>query len=104
MELEERFAAEPTPPTNNVSSAVGLAEEIAAAGFDIQDKAEATYSNEFLDIGAVVYYLRATSWEVTGFSAERHTEQLKQIYQEIQRTGSFRVTTHRLLVVAQHPR
>ena len=101
VELAEKFGAEPSQPTNDVSSAAGLAEEIASAGFVIQDKAEATYSDEFLDIGALVYYLRAIPWEVPGFSVDRHREQLKEIYLEIQRKGSFRVTTHRFLVLAR---
>lgn len=101
VELAEKFGAEPSHPTNDVSSAVELAEEISSAGFVIQDKAEATYSDEFLDVGAVVYYLRAIPWEVPGFSVDRHREHLKEIYLEIQRKGSFRVTTHRLLVVAR---
>ena len=101
VELAEKFAVEPSLPTNNVSSAAGLAEEISSAGLVIQDSAEATYSDEFLDIGAVVYYLRAIPWEVPGFSVNLHRERLREIYREIQRKGSFRVTTHRLLVVAR---
>ena len=101
VELSEKFGVPTDQPTNNVSSAAGLAEEIAAEGFVIQDKAEATYSNEFLDIGAVVYYLRAIPWEAPGFSVDGHHEQLKEIHQEIQRAGSLRVTAHRLLVIAQ---
>ncbi len=101
VELAEKFGAEPTRPTNNVSSAAGLAGEISSSGFVIEDKAEATYTTEFLDLGAVVYYLRAIPWEVPGFSVERHREQLKGIHREIRRNGSFRATTHRLLVVAR---
>jgi hypothetical protein len=54
-ELREELGAPTAQFTNNVASATGLAEQIAAAGFTIRDKAESTYSNEFLDVGAVVF-------------------------------------------------
>ncbi|MGC2289348.1 MAG: methyltransferase domain-containing protein [Thermoplasmata archaeon] len=103
VELLQKFGAPPIHPTNNVSGVDGLADEIAAAGFAIHDQDEAMYTDEFLDIGAVVFYLRAIPWEVPGFSLDRHRESLREIYHEIERTGSFRVTSHRLLVVAQRP-
>jgi len=103
FELSERFEAPTLIPTNNVSSASGLASEIEAAGFAIHEKSEALYSDGFLDVGALVFYLRAIPWEVPGFSLERDRERLKLIYEEIQKTGSFRVTSHRILVVAQRP-
>ena len=103
VELRERFGAPPVTPRNNVSSAIGLAEEISDAGFEVVEKAEAAYPSEFLDIGALVFYLRAIPWEVPGFSVARDIEPLHQIYREIQQSGSFRVTSHRLLVVARRP-
>ncbi|MGA7476785.1 MAG: SAM-dependent methyltransferase, partial [Thermoplasmata archaeon] len=93
----------PPRPTNQISSSVELAEEIAGAGLAIDCTKEATYADEFLDIGALVFYLRMIPWEVPGFSVDRHRLPLWEIYEEIERVGSFRVTTHRLLVVAQRP-
>ncbi|MGA9044355.1 MAG: class I SAM-dependent methyltransferase [Thermoplasmata archaeon] len=103
VELSQKFAARPPRPTNQISSSVELAEEIAGAGLAIDCTKEATYADEFLDIGALVFYLRMIPWEVPGFSLDRHREPLREIYEEIERVGSFRVTTHRLLVVAQRP-
>ena len=91
------------PPTNRVGNVTELADEIATSGLEVRDRREAMYSTEFLDVGAVAFYLRAIPWEVPEFSLERYRAPLHRIDREIQRTGSFRVTDHRLLVVAQRP-
>lgn len=90
-ELQETFGVSPPPATNHVSSAVGLAAEVAASGLAVRTTDEATYSDEFLDVGALVFYLRAIPWEVPGFSADRYREPLWEIHQQIERTGAFRV-------------
>jgi SAM-dependent methyltransferase len=113
IELEEWFRTPPRPATDRVSdatefanrnsSAAELAEEVSTAGLDVRDAKEATYPDDFLDIGALVYYLRAAPWEVPGFSVDRDRKILRAIDQEIQRTEFFRLTSHRLLVTAQRP-
>lgn len=103
VELRERFGAPPPHSTNDVTSAAGLAQEISSSGLEVRDKAEATDRDEFLDVTALIFYLRAIPWEVPGFSLARDHDRLKEIYEEIQQTGSFRLTTHRLLVVAERP-
>ncbi|MFZ0830589.1 MAG: methyltransferase domain-containing protein [Thermoplasmata archaeon] len=103
IEIQARFGTHPPPPTNHLQSLAAFAAELAGAGFEVRQTAEAVHTDEFLDVGAVVYYLRAIPWEVPDFSMDRNRETLREIYQEIQRTGSFRVTTHRLLVTAQRP-
>ena len=101
LEFRQKFGVPSPRPTNDVSNAERLADEVAGAGLTVRRKEEATYSTEFGDIGAVVFYLRAVPWEVPGFSLGRDRERLKEIDDGIRRTGSFRVTAHRLLIVAQ---
>lgn len=103
VELRERFGAEASVPTNDVSSSAALANEIARAGFVVRRQEEWIGFTEFLDVGAVVYYLKAIPWEVPGFSVSRHRAMLEEIHHGILATGSLRVTSHRLLVIAQRP-
>jgi SAM-dependent methyltransferase len=100
IEFQKKFGAPTVRPTNNVASAVDFAHEISAAGLVVDLREEARYSNEFLDLAAVVFYLRAIPWEVPGFSVDRDRKALYEIYKEIRREGVFQVTAHRLLVVA----
>jgi SAM-dependent methyltransferase len=102
-ELDERFAADTGPPGNDVTNATRLAAEVSAAGLVVERADEAFYSEEFLDVGALVFYLRAIPWEFPHFSVDRDREALRAIDAEIRRTGSFRVTAHRLLVTARRP-
>jgi SAM-dependent methyltransferase len=101
LELEAIFPGPPFHPTNDVTSAASLANEIARAGFEIVKQAEATSFDEFFDVGAVIFYLRAIPWEVPGLSLARDRGRLRKIYEGIQQAGAFRLTNHRLLVIAR---
>ena len=57
--------------------------------------------SRFLDVGAVVYYLKATPWESPGFDTKAHTEELLGLHRQIRSTGGFRVTTSRFYVEAR---
>lgn len=102
-EFRRAFGTRPPPATNDVRSARSLGKEVAEAGLEILRASEARYTHEFLDVGAVVFYLRAIPWEVEGFSPRRHREGLRAIHEEIQRRGAFRVTAHRILLIARRP-
>lgn len=56
--------------------------------------------SRFLDVGALVYYLRAIPWEVQGFSVKRFEKELRRVHEEITERGSFEVTTVRFYLVA----
>jgi SAM-dependent methyltransferase len=103
LELRQRFGSAETRPTNDVTGASALAAEIARSGLVVHDAQEAVYAGSFRDVGALVYFLRAAPWEVPGFSVTEMRGTLREIHEEIRRSGSFRVTTHRLLVLAQRP-
>jgi hypothetical protein len=103
-ELRTKLGVEGTQFTNAVSSSRALGEEISRAGFDIERIEEVRTSYEFLDVGALVYFLRAVPWEVPGFSLTHHRKELEAIHHEIKTKGSFRATHHLMLVIAQRPR
>ena len=100
-EINQRWGVEHAPPTNAVGSAQDLATEVSSAGFRVLDQKEARYGDRFLDVGALVWYLRFAPWQVPRFSVSRFREDLHRIHQEIGPAGGFSVTAHCLLVLAQ---
>jgi SAM-dependent methyltransferase len=77
--------------------------ELEESGFRIIDQREDYPSLEFVDIGAVVYYLKVISWQVSGFTIEKYYDKLARIHNLIQETGSFVVSEHRFFIEAQKP-
>ncbi|HCU57758.1 MAG TPA: SAM-dependent methyltransferase [Anaerolineaceae bacterium] len=71
------------------------------AGFVVLRSDQATLRYTFLDIGAVVYYLKAIPWQVDDFSPETHHKGLMLIHNIIESRGQFVCTAHRFLIVAQ---
>jgi len=69
-------------------------------GFHIERAEKATLVSKFIDIGAVVYYLKAIPWQVEGFSVETHYSQLVHLHNIIERQGEFIATAHRFLIIA----
>jgi SAM-dependent methyltransferase len=103
LEINERLGLKPAPATNDVTCARDLASEVASGGLLVVDQREAVYSDEFRDVGALTWYLRLAPWQAVGFSPDRNREGLRQIHDDILRLGSFRVTSHRILLVADRP-
>lgn len=95
-ELRGLFNAE-RPNRWTLESGVASLEE---AGFDIVQEREELHMSEFLDVGALVYYLKAIPWEVPGFSARTHEAHLREADELIRRLGRLEVTNHRCLIEA----
>jgi hypothetical protein len=55
----------------------------------------------FADIGALVYQLRAVSWQVPDFDPERYRDALNAIHAHISAHGRFDVHAHRFLLTAR---
>ena len=100
-EINQRLGAASGPATNAVGSALELATEISSAGFRILAQEDARYQGRFFDVGALIWYLRFAPWQIPRFSVSRYREALKGIHDEIESTGAFRVTEHRLIVSAR---
>ncbi|WP_034091355.1 class I SAM-dependent methyltransferase [Streptacidiphilus albus] len=74
-----------------------------AAGLTVTDLRFEQLRTEFLDIGAVVYFLRKVIWMVPGFTVEQYRPQLRALHQQIQADGSFVAHTTRFLIEARKP-
>lgn len=75
-------------------------QELIQSGFHIVDRREVFPETVFLDIGAVVYYLKVISWQVEGFSVEKYYDKLALIHNIIQESDKFVVNSHRFLIEA----
>lgn len=70
------------------------------AGLTIDQAQSAALKTEFYDIGALVYYLKAISWQVAGFNTKTHFEKLVLLHNFIERHGAFITTAHRFFILA----
>lgn len=75
----------------------GLYEE----NFDVELAEKAVLLSTFLDIGAVLYYLKAIPWQVEGFDPATHKEGLVKIHNIIQQQGKFIATAHRFIIITK---
>jgi SAM-dependent methyltransferase len=77
--------------------------QLEGAGFRVIGFEEAFPEYSFLDVGAVVYYLRATPWLVDDFSVERYRDRLLAMHKHIQRYGGFVVKDQLFFIEATKP-
>jgi SAM-dependent methyltransferase len=90
---------DPTVP----AAPINLVNDLELAGFAAPTVREAVVVTRFLDVGAVVFQLRAVPWQAPGFNVLRHRRHLQRIHDEIIRTGGFTVRSQRFLIEAQKP-
>jgi SAM-dependent methyltransferase len=79
---------------------IGLAErQVTEAGLVIEEAARADQRIRFDDIAAVVFYLKAVSWSIPGYSLEIYRDRLRALYED---ASAWPVVTsgHRFLLVA----
>ena len=74
---------------------------LTAAQLNIKIQQEAFPENRFLDIGAVVYYLKVIEWQIPGFDVQQALDRLKQLHQHILESSHFLTQTHRFLIIAE---
>lgn len=77
--------------------------QLRAAGMEIVDEREAVSPGYFIDIGAVVMYLRIAPWQIEGFDVAAYHDRLVALHRRIQATGCLRTSIHRFLVIARRP-
>jgi SAM-dependent methyltransferase len=75
-------------------------QELMDAGFRVIKKSEEFPETVFLDIGAVVFYLKAIPWQIPDFNVEKYHNQLLEIHNSIQQTGGLIVKSHRFYIEA----
>lgn len=94
----------PSPSFATAARSVqGLRDDLSRAGFVDCQVSEANLSTQFLDVGAVVFQLRAVPWQAPGFNPDTHRDELWRIHDHIVRTGSFDVRSQRFLIRAEAP-
>lgn len=103
VEFNEALGIPSTPDPTASSSMASLREDLVRAGFVACDVREANIVTRFLDVGAVIFQLRAVSWQAPGFDIVRHREQLERIHDQIVRSGGFEVRSQRFLIQAEKP-
>ena len=76
---------------------------LESQGFTVTYAKEEFPKTRFLDIGAVVYYLRAIPWQIANFSVSGYIDRLRHVHEIIHESGEFTVQAHRFIVVARKP-
>jgi SAM-dependent methyltransferase len=100
-ELSEAVLGPLPPRSRNHPGQLRAAAE--AAGLHVLRARPARLRVEFLDVGAVAYFLRKVVWTVPGFSIERYRPQLRAIHDRIEAEGSFVSHSTRVLLEARKP-
>jgi SAM-dependent methyltransferase len=100
--INEALGAPAAYPTR--WDAAAAAEALTAAGFTVVDVREEWPPFRFFDVGALVYQLRAVTWQVPDFTVGRYENALRRIDDHIRAEGEFRVRSHRFLVHARADR
>jgi SAM-dependent methyltransferase len=95
-ELSEAMLGPLPPPARNHPEQFVAAAE--AAGFEVIDVRGERLRAEFLDIGAVAYFLRKVVWTVPGFTIEKFRDRLRAVHDEITVKGMFVSHAMRVLV------
>ena len=100
-ELSE-FMMGPLPPSSarDPQRARRAAED---AGLVVDDLQVERLRTVFLDVGAVVYFLRLVIWIVPGFTIDGYRAQLRAMHDQIERDGPFVAHASRFLIEAKKP-
>ena len=53
----------------------------------------------FYDVGAIVYYLKATPWQIPDFSVEKYFDKLTEIHNHIEKRGYVDARMHYFLII-----
>jgi SAM-dependent methyltransferase len=76
---------------------------LAATGFRITRAEEARIPARFTDVGALVYSLKITPWQIPDFTVERYFAPLQVLHRHCQQNGPITFHTHRFIIAAEKP-
>ncbi|UCC79365.1 MAG: class I SAM-dependent methyltransferase [Candidatus Zixiibacteriota bacterium] len=79
----------------------GAAGELEENGIKINYKKEEFIDSRFMDIGAVIYYLKVITWQIPGFKIEENPGKMKQLHQKIKRENGFSTRQHRFIIIGE---
>ncbi|KUF13011.1 class I SAM-dependent methyltransferase [Streptomyces silvensis] len=89
FELVEFFLGEQPAHIRGARDPEGERAAAEAAGLDVVDLRAERLRIEFLDIGAVVHFLRKVVWMVPGFTVDAYRPRLRELHRRIQDEGAF---------------
>jgi SAM-dependent methyltransferase len=75
-------------------------DEVTRAGLKVSESGEEFPLTRFADVGAIIHLLKATPWQVEGFSVIGCRDRLRAIHEMIQANGHFETRSHRFYLVA----
>ena len=78
-----------------------LCGQIKAEGMDVLLAENAYPEAVFADVGAVLFFLKVTPWQIPNFNCDRYRDRLRILHHRILAHGGFRVHSHRFLVMAR---
>ncbi|MGH9047590.1 MAG: methyltransferase domain-containing protein [Acidimicrobiales bacterium] len=90
-------------PVNEGRTPASAVTQAEAVGLAVVDIREEWLQVEFLDVGAVTYFLRKVVWTVPGFDVTQSLERLRQLHDVIQQEGRFVSHASRFLIEARRP-
>jgi hypothetical protein len=74
--------------------------QLEAAGLTILNAEEWSGQLSFMDVGAIVYYLKAVPWLVPGFSVETHVEHLFRLQYRLDSGDALAFVARKYLIEA----
>jgi SAM-dependent methyltransferase len=75
--------------------------QLQAAGLSIVHVEEWSGALTFLDVGAIVYYLKAVPWLVPGFSVDTHLPHLSALQTRIEGQGALTFSARKYMIEAR---
>lgn len=73
------------------------------AGLDVVDLRSERLRIEFLDVGAIVYFLRKVIWMIPDFTVAAYRDRLRELHAKITTEGPFIAHSSRFLIEARKP-
>ncbi|MFE3515031.1 class I SAM-dependent methyltransferase [Streptomyces sp. NPDC059166] len=103
FELVEYFLGPRTAEERGARDPERARADAEAAGLEVTDLRSERLRTEFLDIGAVVYFLRKVIWMVPGFTVDAYLPRLRSLHRQIEAEGPFVAHSARFLIEARKP-
>ncbi|MGA5065140.1 class I SAM-dependent methyltransferase [Streptomyces exfoliatus] len=103
FELVEYFLGPQTEEVRRARHPDDARRDAEAAGLEVVDLRSESLRTEFLDIGAVIYFLRKVIWMVPGFTVDRYRDRLRELHGRLEADGPFVAHTARFLIEARRP-
>jgi ubiquinone/menaquinone biosynthesis C-methylase UbiE len=98
-ELNRLFISESNNSTQwNLEKA---ATDLLKLNFTLVDSKELTTKTRFYDIGAILYFLKAISWQIPHFTVEKYYSKIIELHNLIESCGFYDITCHRFILIAK---